>query len=124
MIMKMTKEQFIESMHEAKEGEERNTNTPHTIRLGSEVKEAVEKGSGTKIARMAEPIHTDKPGKREDRKLGRLQAKVPESWKERIKASIELMAAEGAGKLGEAETLIHEAEELIEHIETLKEMIK
>ena len=128
MIMKMTKEQFIESMHEAKEGE-KSSKSPADI--PGEAKQAVEKGTGTNIIRTVEPIYMNKSQKKRGRKPGKTQEIHSESWKDHLNSVITFMATEGADKTAEAgeliekaETLIEEAEELMARIEALKEMIK
>lgn len=128
MKMKMTKEQFIESMQEAKEGEKSSKSAAD---IPGEVKQAVEKGTGTNITRLSEPIYIYKPQKKRGRKPGKTQETHSELWKDHLNSVITFMAAEGADKIAEAgaliekaEALIEEAEELMTRIEALKEMMK
>lgn len=119
MITKMTKEQFIESMQNAKEEEKKYVNMADVAKLGEEVKEAVRKGTGKDILQLAEPV------KKRGRKPGTKNSiKIPASWQESIKASIDMMLAESAEKTKKAAELIREAEELLTQAETLGGMVK
>ena len=117
MLTKMTKEQFIESIQDAKE--EKYVNMADVAKIGEEVKEAASNGTGKDILKLAEPV------KKRGRKPGTKNSiKIPASWQKSIKASIDMMLAESAGKTGEAEKLIEEAEELLTKAETLGGMVK
>ena len=117
MIMKMTKEQFIESMQNAKESEKAQEIKP--IKIEKQVKEAIRDNTGADIIRLTEPAR-----KRGRKPRTKEQIKIPTSWRESMKAGIEQMLSESAEKTDQAKALIEEAEELITQAETIGGMIK
>ena len=107
MLMKMTKEQFIESMQNAKEEEKEYVNMADVAKIGDEVKEAVKKGTGKEITQLADPV------------AKRSRIKAPAAWQESFRKGIEQMLSESADKTAQAKALLSEAEELVSLAETL-----
>ena len=100
MKIRMDKEQFIESMREAKEKEYSDM--------------AADTEKETKEAKKDENATCGNKKK----------VRIPLNWQRRIEESIELMLAESGEKLDQAQSLISEAESLTQNVETLKEMVK
>lgn len=117
MLMKMTKEQFIESMQNAKEEEKEYVNMADVAKIGDEVKEAVKKGTSKEITQLAEPTA------KRSRKEGKSRIKAPAAWQESFRKGIEQMLSESAEKIAQAKALLSEAEELVSRAETLGGMI-
>lgn len=118
MLMKMTKEQFIESMQNAKEEEKEYVNMADVAKIGDEVKEAVKKGTGKEITQLAEPA-----AKRSRKEGNKRRVKAPAAWQESFRKGIEQMLSESADKIAQAKALLSEAEELVSRAETLGGMI-
>lgn len=113
MLMKMTKEQFIESMQNAKEEEKEYVNMADVAKIGDEVK----KGTDKEITQLAEPIA------KRSRKEEKSRIKAPAAWQESFRKGIEQMLSESADKTAQAKALLSEAEELVSLAETLGGMI-